>query len=336
LVFDTGLYELIFRPRLSEEMLAFVDNFKPEIIFGQGYNLTFAWLPPLLKKAAGAKLAFLCSDDWPTYLYSGQLGEPTLFRWLMRPIVEATTRQLFSEVDVPFAFGEPMAEEYAKRYKKNFITLSHSDDPRRFEEAMPYRCHQGDIFSILALGTFNQFRWPLLLDMNECCRLLNAQGIKARVAVLSSAIDPAGKSELKHAEHIDIFEDPGNHQLPAYLKGANLLFLAEGFAEGFVSAIRFSVSSKAHLFMFSQRPTLVYGHSDTGIIKYAEAYQWAYTVRHRDVQELFKTVCAVLHNKKENEKIINNATKTAHAFHTTATTQSKFLAALMGCTDDRG
>lgn len=286
LLVDTGLYEVIFAPRLSAEMRAWVEAFQPDIIMAQGYSLTFAWLPVLLKEATRAKLAFFCTDDWPTYLYAGLMGEPRLLRWLIGPVVRKSVSRLLDATDVPLAFGHPMAEEYAARYGKTFSVLSHADDPRRFESAQPIRVHPAGTFTIMAVGNFNRFRWPLLLDANESCRLLNEQGITARVAVLSSVIDPEGARQLANAPYIDIFDDPGNDRLPCYLKGADLLLLAEGFDEGFVSAIRLSISSKAHLFMFSQRPIIVYSHPDTGIAKYALVQRWARVVSRRDCQAL--------------------------------------------------
>lgn len=336
LVLDTGLYELIFRLRLSSGMLDWVHEFKPDIIFAQGYNLTFSWLPVMLKNATSARLAFLTTDDWPTYLYSGQLGEPTVFKSIMRPVVSRAANRLLSSVDIAFAFGQAMADEYSKRYSKDFIVLSHADEPQRFTEACSRRCHPAGVRTILATGVFNKFRWPLLLDANECCRQLNAQGIPARVAVLSAGIDAVGMSEVALAEYIDIFDDPGNDLLPCYLKGADLLLLAEGFDESFVEAIRLSVSTKSHLFMFCQRPILVYGNAETGVAKYAETYKWAMTVTTRDVDILFKAMKTLLCDEHVSKVFVDNAIKTTNEFHVRKVTQSKFLSALTACPFNKG
>jgi len=312
---DTGIYELLFRPRLSAEMERCVKEFQPDIIFAQGYNLTFTWLPLLLKKATGAKLAFLCSDDWPTYLYSGQLGESTLFRWFVRPVVKTATHRLLSEVDVPFAFGQPMADEYASRYGKFFFTLNHADNSRRFDSATPHRIHPPDVKTIIAIGNYNRFRWPLLLDANDACQELHAQGIKMRLVVLSSAIDAEGVNALSTAPFIDVLPDPGNDLLPAYLKGADILLLAEGFEEGFVSAIKLSVSSKAHLFMFSHRPIIVYAHPDTGIARYAQTSGWGSLVKHRNKRELVEAIRGLIENQKQTDSLIARADEVAEKFH---------------------
>ena len=312
---DTGIYELLFRPLLSPEMLCWVNEFQPDIIFAQGYNLTFTWLPLLLKKATDAKLAFLCSDDWPTYLYSGQHGETTLFRWFMRPVVKTATHRLLSEVDVPFAFGHPMAEEYASRYGKKFLTLNHADNPVRFDCAEPQRIYPTDVTTIVAIGTFNRFRWPLLIDANDACKLLNDQGIKARIVVFSSAIDTEGAQALFDAPFIDVMPDPGNDLLPSYLKASDILLLAEGFDEGFVSAIKLSVSSKAHLFMFSKRPIIVYAHPNTGIAKYAQTYGWGRVVSHRNKEELMVAMREMIDDQNKSTQLISKADEVVTQFH---------------------
>jgi glycosyltransferase involved in cell wall biosynthesis len=333
---DTGIYELLFRPRLSAEMDRWVKEFQPDVIFAQGYNLTFTWLPLLLKKATCAKLAFLCSDDWPTYLYSGQLGEPTLFRWIVRTVVKTATDRLFSEVDVPFAFGQAMAEEYASRYGKKFFTLNHADNSRRFDSATPHRIHPPDVKTIISIGNYNRFRWPLLLDANDACQELNAKGIKIRLVVLSSSIEVEGLNALSAAKFIDVFPDPGNDLLPSYLRGADILLLAEGFDEGFVSAIKLSVSSKAHLFMFSHRPIIVYAHPDTGIAKYAKSSDWGRLVIHRNKRELVEAIRGIIENQKETECLIAHADEVAEKYHSYQANNEIMLRGLAPSRFDRG
>jgi glycosyltransferase involved in cell wall biosynthesis len=328
LLVDTGLYELIFRPRISKEMAAWIREFNPDIIFAQGYCLTFTWLPVMLKKRLKKKLTFFTTDDWPSYLYSGQHGEIKLFIPLMRRIVKSATAKLMSAVDVPFAFGQPMSDEYTVRYKRKFITLSHSDNAKRFADAVSVRSHEDGIYTILAVGGFTKYRWPLMLDVNESCRLLNEEGIKVRAAVLCSAIDQEGKEELKKAQYIDLFDDPGNDLLPAYLKGADLLLLAESFDEGRVSAIGLSISSKSHLFMFSRKPIIVYAHPSTGVCKYAEKYKWARLVTERNIETLRKTIRDLLVNDGETKRLISYADEVAIKFHLNEVNQNRFLESL--------
>lgn len=330
LLLETGLYELIFRPQLSRQMLDWVHAFKPDIIFAQGYNLSFSWLPVLLKQETGARLSLLATDDWPTYLYAGQLGEPKLFSWLLRPQVVEATRQLMAATDVPFAFGQAMTNEYSARYDKPFITLSHADNRQRFDDAVPCRIYDASVYSVVAVGYFNKNRWPLLLDADACCRLLAEQGMHVRIAVLSCGIDPEGERALADCSHLDLLPDPGNDLLPSYLKGADLLLLAEGFDEAWVTSIRLSVSSKSHLYMFSRRPIIVYAHPDTGVARYASACGWGLVVGEQDVALLAEAVRSVLNDGDMVNTLIARGDQTANEFHVHGVCQTRFIRALAG------
>lgn len=331
---DTGVYELIFRPRISAEMERWVKEFEPDIVFAQGHNLTFAWLPVLIKKATGAKLAILVTDDWPTFLYSGLYGEPIWFRWLVRRAVKAAEIQLFNEVDVPFAICQPMADEYELRYGKKFHTLNHADDPARFVNAEAKRVHPDDIISIVMIGSYNRCRWPLLIDADEACKLLNDQGIKTRVAVLSSAIDPDGIKTLSKAEYVDLMPDPGHNMLPSYLKGADILLLAEGFDKDFVSVIKLAISSKAHLFMFSHRPIIVYAHPDTGTGNYAREYGWGRVVNSCSSKELMVAIREIIEHQNKTAQMVSEADKVAKKFHTHFVNRDALLQGLASITSE--
>jgi len=313
---QTGLYELVFRPKLSPEMLEWVREFQPDIILAQGYNLTFAWLPVLLKERLGLRMAFFCSDDWPRYLYSGFLGEPKLLRWLVQPAVERATARLIRCAEAPFAFGHPMSVEYERRYGKPMSMINHADEAVRFEEAPTMQIHPPGTLTLLAAGNFNEFRWPLLLDVNETCRYLTEHGHPARVALLLSAIAPQGRQAIEACEFIDIIPDPGNDRLPQYLKSADLLLLLEGFDEAFASAISLSISSKAHLFMFSRRPIIVYSSPVAGISKYAKAFRWARVIDRRSSGLLSEACREIIEDPAIAEQMIGKAWEVAISHHT--------------------
>jgi hypothetical protein len=325
LVVDTGIYEIIFRPKLSSEMISWVDDFKPDIILAQGYNITFTLIPLMLKKQTGVKLAILSTDDWPKYQYAGMHGECTCFKWVVRPVINNLAKLIYSKADFTFAFGMPMAEEYSKRYSKKFNVLNHSDDNKRFSNSLPFRIHDSDTLSIVAIGTFNKYRYPLILDLNEACSRLNDKGIKVRGVIFSSSIDPIGQSELKNSRFIDIFPDPGNEALPSRLKGGDILLLAEGFDDKFVKAIELSVSSKAHLFMFSQRPIIVYSDERAGIAKYTKSHGWAFLVSVRSSFALAAAIENIINNPDEALRVLDLANQIVAYNHSHSSNRRLFL-----------
>lgn len=325
---ETGLYELIFRPRLSQNLKTWLDHYKPELILVQGYSITFCELSVLIKKYTKAKLAFFTTDDWPTYLYSGMLGESKILAYLPRQKVKKTIKNLLQEVDIPIAFGFPMQEEYTKRYGKHFYSVIHADDPSRFENLEPIRLTDAEIFSIVTIGTFNRFRWPLLKDFELVCRGLEDEGIKVKITILSDAVEQEGKEEISKMKYIQLHPDPGSDKLPGYLKGADLLLLIEGFEEEFVKAIELSISTKAHLYMFSKVPIMIYAHNNTGIANYAKHHNWAKVVSDRNRNTLRKELKSLLTNNDDRELIIQKSYSLAVENHNSGIMENVFLSIL--------
>ena len=306
---DSGLYELIFKLRPSQELNDWAEAFAPDIILAQGYNLTFTWLPLLLKRQLKKPLAYYCSDDWSTYLYASKAGLCAMTSPLMRRLVETSTQQLLAATDVPFSFNDKMGEEYERRYGKSFTTIMHCDDPERFNRAVPIRLHPPEINSIVATGAFDDSRWPLLIDLEEACQRLNDLGIPVRATVLTVRISEEGYRKVKACRFVELQDDPGHELLPSYLKGADLLYLPETFDSVVARGYRYSISTKAHLFMFSQRPILVYGHPVCGLVNYAEREGWAIVVGERNVDLLVDSLRPLLLDKAFREEKVQAANK---------------------------
>lgn len=105
--------------------------------------------------------------------------------------------------------------------------------------------------------------------------------------------------------------------------------MIEGFDEGFVTAIELSVSSKAHLYMFSQRPIVVYAAPRTGIAKYADGHDWAKLVSKRSVPELIEALESVLVDSDVENKLVAKANNVAQEFHTHEVNQKMFRDSLL-------
>lgn len=320
---DTGIYELIFYPRLSNELKSWLDEFKPDIILAQGYSITFTKLPLLIKSYTGAKLAFFTTDDWPKYLYSGNHGEIKFASILPKLYSNKLIKQFMQEIDIPIAFGYPMQKEYTQRYGKEFYSIIHADNPLRFQNAIPKRLTGEKIFSIVAIGAFNKFRWPLIGDLNKSCESLKSKGINAQIQVISDAIESEGLIEMKKMKYVRLHRDPGSEKLPSFLKGADLLVLIETFDDSRAEAIQLSISTKAHLYMFSRVPILLYSHPVTGISNYAKEYKWAHVINSRNEIELTNALVILLTNTNLHNNLVETAYKVAMKNHNITETETK-------------
>lgn len=279
---NSGLWELFFRPKLSIALVNWVQEFKPDIIYCQGYTLGFTWLPMMLKDRFKIPICFQTGDDWPTTLY---MNSP--FAFLVRPIVKFSARYLIHTSTLRFANGHDMALEYHERYKVSFEPLMMCDNYDRFSKSPANRIVDQDTISIIYAGSLGGDRWEPLADLCQAALNLQVEGLKFQVIGLVSSVAPEGMASLQTSPLLQLLPAPSHEDLPSYLKGADILFLPEPFNKRRDNDIRLSISTKAHLYMMSERPTLIYAPPTTGIMSYSTQVDWGLRINEPN-EELLK------------------------------------------------
>lgn len=324
LLVDSGFYEIIFRTKISKEMLTWIEDFQPDVIFAQGYCLSFAWLPVQLTSFLDIPVVYYPTDDWPSDTYKTSNKNDSFLSRLVATAVAEAARRLVEVAAVRLSFNRYMREEYLKRYGHEFSVLMHGDVFSRYQAVQPKRLAASDECWIVSTGIFNSNRRPLLEDLDQACELLSATGIRVQVTVFPVNQLPELAPEKNEFRHIIFKSCPSHEDLVAVLKGADILFLPERFDET-APGIALSVSSKAHLFMFSEKPIVVYSSPVTGIARYAKEGGWAEVVDTRSVPLLAGSLEKLITNESEKACLIAQARNTAVENHELFTIQSTFL-----------
>jgi GT2 family glycosyltransferase/glycosyltransferase involved in cell wall biosynthesis len=310
LLFNSGLWELIFQPKLSTELKQWVNDFRPEIIYCQGYTISFAWLPLMLSKEFALPICFQTGDDWPMNRYS---KSPTSI--IMTPIVRKAARDLIKRAVVRFSNGETMAHEYLKRYQVTFEPLMMGDDYSRFDIIKGRRLVDEKTISVVYTGSLGSMRCAPLIDLCLAAQELQTEGFVIVVTALATGVPPESVNELRCISNLTVLPAPSHEDLPAYLRGADVLFLPESFDEKQAASIRLSISTKAHLYMMSERPVLIYGHRITGIMDYARRTDWACRVDRKDRQFLKDALRRLITDKAYCRQLVSKGREIAIQQH---------------------
>jgi glycosyltransferase involved in cell wall biosynthesis len=320
---DTGLYELVFFPRISSQMRSWINEFRPDVVFAQGYSLAFTWLPLSISEHFGVPICYYPTDDWPNDIYRFSKNIPRLLSWPARRAVVYSSRQLVRQSAIRVAFNPAMQAAYSARYQVPFDILMHGDHATRFAKSPPKRLMDIRKYWIVSTGVFDWHRWPLLRDLDQACDILASIGHPVRATIFP--VNWPTKDAVRQAQfrHIEFSPCPNHEEMAAILRGADLLFLPERFDDT-VEDIKLCVSTKAHLFMFSGKPIVVYSAFETGIAQYAQQEQWAVLVDQRNPEILSRAIQDIAENNAIRQTLLANAQRIAELNHNLSVIQARF------------
>ncbi len=320
---NTGLWELIFRVRLSKPMERFIEDFKPEIIYCQGYSLGFATLPLLIARRFHIPICFQTTDDWPhsTYAHS-PVG------WLLR----RRAGELIQCAKVRLAFGDKMQREYERRYGVPFEATYHLDDPARFP-------HGGETSEktrkIIYTGGLGHRRYEAIQDVLAAVRQMPELSGRVEIIVYSTGIPKDMPVGLLQSPEVRFVPLPTHEQLPAVLAEATVLLLPESFNEA-RPPIEYSISSKSHLYMMSGRPVLVYGPAFSGTVDYAMREGWGLVVAQRSETKLKAALTEILAGSERLRQLRLNAEACIQRHHDLAAGRKRFHVMLANAAHSSG
>ncbi len=320
----SGLWELMFPPVISLGMAKWIEDFKPDVIYVQGYHLSIVWLAISLQDRFALPICYHAVDDWPRFLYANSF----VSRYI-RPFVESAAQKLIESSSVRFSIGDRMANEYNSRYGLEIESLMICDSLERFRTAKPCRLVQDDCISILYSGGLGHYRWKSLVDLSVAARVLENQGTKVKIHVFTSSVPPEASEALRDLSNVHFEPLPSHKELPGILKGADILFLPESFDPVEADVIRLSVSTKAPLYMMSGNPILVYGSSETGVVDYAKQSEWGYVVEKQDVELLAAAIRRLQEDIVLRQKIVTKALEVAERNHEASNVRKRLLAGLL-------
>jgi glycosyltransferase involved in cell wall biosynthesis len=322
---SSGLNELLFPIRPSRRLVSWARHFRPDIIFAQGYNLAFTQLPLALASRLKVPIVYYPTDDWPKTIYREYPDPPISLSRLPRSVISFFSKRLVRKSGVCIAFNRMMRDAYRIRYRKEFAVLMHGDVRARFDALRPAHPTSIGMKEIVSTGVFDRCRMPLILDLEIACAILSSRGIAAGASIYPVNYPLELPARGNPLSHLSFRQCPSHNQLIAVLKSADVLLLLERFDES-VPGIRLSVSSKAHLFMYSDKPIIVYSDARTGVARYANESGWARVVDRRDPHILADAIELLLLNQDQRLKVVERAHVIADVNHDLLKIQSSFIA----------
>lgn len=308
-----GINDLFDRNTISKELIDFINDFHPDIIYTCLGNYGMIKYINKISRLTGNRypLAIHIMDDWPATLFNGRY-----FRGMWRKRYHTAFTDILRRTILNFSISEGMSAEYASRYNREFFPFHNPVDIELWNH-IPNKEYRQDnsLKKIVFFGKINDDTKDALIDMYHVVNTLNRQGKNIRFDIFS----PNSVQEIA-----DLFADspfcnlrPGipHEQVRYHIKQYDIVYFPLCFSERTRYYARLSMSTKTSEYMVSKVPILLYCPPELEIYKYAAGKGWAYCVCERNAELLSKGVTRLIADSGLREELTGNAYKLAVSKH---------------------
>ena len=302
-----GLSHFQAKTKLSPEFCEWVDNFKPEILYVQTHireDILFAIeLTDYLK----IPMVFHMMDDWPTTV--GVKGPMKSF-WKRK--IDKEFRLLLDRADLFLGISDYMAEEYKKRYGKDFIPFHNPINLEFWKKAQRNNYELSKAPTLLYAGRIGIGIDESLKNIGEAVTKVNNE-LNINIKFIIQAQE--APKWIKNFDNVFHQEFVAYDDLPKVFSQADFLILPYDFSPQSTSFIKYSMPTKASEYMASGTPIIIFAPQDTALVQYAENYKWAEVVTENSITAISAKLKELVKHKTRREQVATTAKNIAEVRH---------------------
>jgi glycosyltransferase involved in cell wall biosynthesis len=315
-----GLYNFIFKTKLSEKLLKWINDFNPNYIYFQNTNFQGIVFVNEIVAVTKIPLVVHTMDDFVIISTS-----PGLLHWYWKQKMQAEFKKLINNASVRLSICSGMSEEYYKRYGYSFYSFHNPIDLNLWE---PFTKKDWDFkgtFKILytgRLGSDNQEALHLLCKISDS---FQKSGTETEVHLFFSPLsDKLLIQKYKFYKTVKVCDYIENNRMPELLSNYDLLFLPLGFSEKSIKATMFSMPTKTAEYLISGVPIIVYAPMQTSLARYAKEERWGYLVDNSKTEVLKSAIRNIYSNIDLRRLLGTKAIQTAMKNHDSIKVRNEF------------
>ncbi|MDY6218603.1 hypothetical protein DXA50_17350 [Butyricimonas virosa] len=301
-----GIDDLIDRNPVSRELIDFVNDFNPDIIYTclGSYGAIRYVKKVCVQTGNRFPLAIHIMDDWPNTLFNGRY-----FSWMWKKKYHRSFMGIVKKSILRLSICEGMSKEYAFRYNQIFFPF-HNPVNVDLWDKVPNKRFQSDsaIKKIVFFGKINEDTQDALLDMCDVVTKLNRRGMLVQFDIYSPNYSKDMSSLFGGFLSCKIFPSIPHEKVKDHIKDYDVVYFPLCFSDRTRYYARLSMSTKTSEYMVSKVPILLYCPEELELYKYASNEGWACCVTHRNEDILLQSLV----NLFVDSNLRNGLTKKAY------------------------
>lgn len=318
-----GIYHSVYKYELSPELVAWIKDFDPEIIYSQGTSLASIKLTHEIYDMHQAFGAIHIMDD-----YLSTMIKPGLRQGYWKKELDTQFRRLVDRAPLLMSICQEMSDEYEERYGRPFLPFHNPIDVQKWLRESREKWQNNTAFRIMYGGRIGPGTSDSVAEIAEAVDLLVKQGHNIHFEVFTYSQDERILGKIRSMRNCTTPPPLAHHEMPGKLASMDLLVLPIDFHEEGFRYIRLSMPTKASEYMASGSPILVYAPEKTALYKYAHRKGWAYTVSHNRIQDIADAILKLQQDPELRQHLGETGKKIAVDYHDAKIVREQFREAL--------
>ena len=294
-----GVIHCISELQVSDKLKQWFDHYKPDVIYAQASTRESVLFCSLVSEYVNKPMVFHMMDDWPA-----TISEKGPFKNFWKNKIDREFKILLDKCTVLLSISDYMAQEYKKRYGKDFTTFHNPIQIDFWKSSQRKSYLLSETPSLLYAGRIGPGIQASLESIAEATDLANEQmGTHIRF-LLQTGHEPEWINKYKSAK----YKPPVKYEeLPKVFAEADFLILPYDFTEESIKFIGYSMPTKAPEYMMSGTPIIIYSPEVTAIVKDAQNNKWAKIVTNKNTSHLAQSIIELYQNETERKQIAETA-----------------------------
>ena len=308
---------------LGDEVKQWLDKICPDYVYFCPESLVNIEVSNEIANYCNSKIIIHVADDKVSINFPGILGS----------LYKSKFNQAFEDIvfrsSIRLSISDLMAEEYLKRYGKEFHTFHNPIDYNKWQK---YRkasfLLNKEKIKIVYTGQVESAFQPIL-EFCKALKTINNQEFNIKLILYSKFRSQIEREKIDSFSFTKINEYVTQEKIPETLAQADFLFLPLSFNKN-MKFIYFSMPTKTAEYMASGIPIIVYAPSGTALSKYASNGKWGHIINSNKKEDVIDGIIELLENKILQKKYTQNAIRLVKEKHDTKTDKLRFMKLLDG------
>jgi glycosyltransferase involved in cell wall biosynthesis len=297
-----GIDHFIYKTTLSVQLLSWINEYSPDIIYGQPFRYSDMVFIIELQNRTSIPLAIHLMDDSISFL-----NKPNLLYYYWHKKTMSVFKQLIDSSIVSISISQFMSDEYYRRYKKVFVPVR---NPVELSQWLPFVKNNWEVSETINIVYTGRLAVPNIKSLYGFCEVvdsLNKLGKRISFDIYSIDDNRRFKGKIKYFRGVFVKKPIPYEDIPKLIPKYDIALLPIDFNKKGVKYAKYSISTKTSEYMISGVPILLIAPENVALTLYAVENNCMLSVTDDKIEPITNALDKLINDKSLRESLAKKA-----------------------------